>query len=169
MGKTNAIYSSVRCLINLTQKLDSENYPFKNLSSFCRFTFDRLSILFLPWEANSPINISCNWFIWKYFHPKRYLGHTDMHSLLYKFRLHNLGKMKDELGRVIIACRKRCNYKQEYMAFKLGITVHSYANIEHGRVNVTTSKLMAIAELLGLKAHQILNMTENLCDGHGSG
>lgn len=42
--------------------------------------------------------------------------------------------MKNEVGLVISACRKHCDLTQEYMAYKLGITVNTYANIEKGRV-----------------------------------
>jgi len=41
--------------------------------------------------------------------------------------------MKKEIGIVITSCRKQHQFKQDYMAFKLGITTHAYANIERGR------------------------------------
>ena len=72
--------------------------------------------------------------------------------------------MKNEVGIVICACRKHCKLKQNYMAHKLGINVDSFANIEKGRVDLNTEKLFAIAQLLGIRAHQILALAEEIVE-----
>lgn len=72
--------------------------------------------------------------------------------------------MKTEVGIVISVCRKQCNLKQNYMAHKLGITVNTYANIEKGRVDLTTRKLFSIAQLLGIRTHQILALAEEVIE-----
>lgn len=48
------------------------------------------------------------------------------------------------------------------MAFKLNITIHTYANIEKGRVDINTEKLTAIAQLFGINSHQILSLAEEV-------
>ncbi len=48
------------------------------------------------------------------------------------------------------------------MAFKLSITIHSYANIEKGRVDLSTEKLVGIAKLFGINSHQILALAEEV-------
>lgn len=70
--------------------------------------------------------------------------------------------MKNEVGIVICVCRKHCNLKQTYMAHKLGISVSTYANIEKGRVDLSTRKLFTIALLLGIRPHQILALAEEV-------
>ena len=49
--------------------------------------------------------------------------------------------MKKATGMVIKAVRKHLNYKQEFVANKLNITVESFANIENGRVGIELEKL----------------------------
>jgi len=70
--------------------------------------------------------------------------------------------MKKEVGKVITACRKYHSFTQEYMACKLGVTVNTYANLEHGRVDISTSKLHLLAQLLRMRAHQILALAEEI-------
>ncbi len=70
--------------------------------------------------------------------------------------------MKIALGKVICAGRKYCGFKQDYMAYKLGITVHAYANIERGRVDISASKLISVAKLFGLRGHQIFELAEEV-------
>ncbi len=72
--------------------------------------------------------------------------------------------MKNEVGIVISVCRKHSNLKQNYMAHMLGMTVNTYANIEKGRVDLNTEKLCAIAQLLGIRAHQILALAEEIAE-----
>ncbi len=50
------------------------------------------------------------------------------------------------------------------MAYKLGISIHTYANIENGRVDLNTEKLFAIAQLLGIRSHQILALAEEILE-----
>lgn len=68
--------------------------------------------------------------------------------------------MKKEIGKILRACRITHHFTQEYVAFKLGITATSYANIEHGRVELTMSKLCMLASLFKLQAHQIVALAE---------
>ncbi|QPH39301.1 helix-turn-helix domain-containing protein [Pedobacter endophyticus] len=68
--------------------------------------------------------------------------------------------MKREIGKVIKACRQYHGFTQVYMAHKLGVTVNSYANMEHGRVDMDTKRLYQLAEILRLKACQILAFAE---------
>lgn len=72
--------------------------------------------------------------------------------------------MKTEMAFVIKSCRKHCQLKQDYVAFKLGITTSAYANIENGRAELKTSKLFTLAVLFGLKPHQMLTLTEEIID-----
>lgn len=48
------------------------------------------------------------------------------------------------------------------MAIKLGITPHTYANIEKGRVDINTKKLVAVGKLLSIRPHQILALAEEV-------
>jgi transcriptional regulator with XRE-family HTH domain len=68
--------------------------------------------------------------------------------------------MKKEVGYVIKKLRKEQQFKQQYIAFKLGITVEAYANIENGRADINTSKLKMISLILGTKASIILALAE---------
>lgn len=72
--------------------------------------------------------------------------------------------MKKEIGIVITSCRKQHQFKQDYMAFKLGITTHAYANIERGRSDINSAKLIGISNLFGLKTHQIIVLAEEIMD-----
>jgi DNA-binding XRE family transcriptional regulator len=72
--------------------------------------------------------------------------------------------MRNEVGLVISVCRKHCNLKQDYMAYKLGVSVSTYANIEKGRVDINTGKLFEVALLLGIKAHQIIALAEEILE-----
>lgn len=72
--------------------------------------------------------------------------------------------MKNEMAFVIKSCRKHCKLKQDYVAFKLGITTSAYANIENGRTEIKPSKLFGLALLFGLKPHQIITLTEDILE-----
>jgi len=72
--------------------------------------------------------------------------------------------MKKEIGIVITSCRKQHQFKQDYMAFKLGITTHAYANIERGRSDICSEKLILVSKLFGLKTHQIIVLAEEIMD-----
>ncbi|MHB1178249.1 MAG: helix-turn-helix domain-containing protein [Daejeonella sp.] len=72
--------------------------------------------------------------------------------------------MKKELGIVIASCRKQHQFKQDYMAFKLEITPHAYANIEHGRSDISSVKLAEISKLFGLKPHHLIILAEEIID-----
>jgi DNA-binding XRE family transcriptional regulator len=70
--------------------------------------------------------------------------------------------MKLKIGIVIMYCRKYCEYKQEYMACELGLTLKAYEKIEHGHVDISVSTLTSLAKLFGLQGHQILLLAEEL-------
>ncbi len=72
--------------------------------------------------------------------------------------------MKKEIGIVLASCRKQHQFKHDYMAFKLGITTHAYANIERGRSDICSEKLIVVSKLFGLKTHQIIILTEEIMD-----
>lgn len=50
------------------------------------------------------------------------------------------------------------------MAFKLDVSVDTYANIEKGRVDINTEKLFSVAQLLGIRTHQILALAEEVLE-----
>ncbi|MEJ5995231.1 helix-turn-helix domain-containing protein [Pedobacter sp. Du54] len=68
--------------------------------------------------------------------------------------------MKNEVGHVIEMFRKRSGLTQEYMALRLGFTVHTYANMEKGRVDTSTERLYAIAQIFGIRPSQIFELAE---------
>lgn len=68
--------------------------------------------------------------------------------------------MKKEVGYIIKKLRKEQQLKQQYVAFKLGITTEAYANIENGRTDINTNKLSMISLILGTKASVILFLAE---------
>jgi transcriptional regulator with XRE-family HTH domain len=70
--------------------------------------------------------------------------------------------MKKEVGKIVTACRQYHGFTQAYMAHKLGITVNSYANIEHGRVDMHMERLYELAAILRLRPYQILAMAERV-------
>ena len=72
--------------------------------------------------------------------------------------------MKKEIGIVIACCRKHLQLKQDYVVCKLDTTTHAYANIECGRSDISSKKLIAVSKLFGLKAHQIIILAEEIMD-----
>lgn len=77
--------------------------------------------------------------------------------------------MKKEIGIVIASCRKQHQFKQDYMAFKLGITTHAYANIERGRSDISSEKLSAVSKLFGLRPYQLIVLAEEIVELGGTG
>ena len=72
--------------------------------------------------------------------------------------------MKKELGIVIASFRKARKFKQDYIAVKLGISTQAYANIERGRSDLSSEKLIAVASVFGLKTHQLIVLAEEIMD-----
>lgn len=70
--------------------------------------------------------------------------------------------MKEALGLIIANYRSQLGLTQEYIAFKMGITVNSYANIERGRVAVNIEKLYILANVLDVKVHDIIAQAESI-------
>ncbi|NTE05536.1 helix-turn-helix transcriptional regulator [Agrobacterium tumefaciens] len=69
--------------------------------------------------------------------------------------------MKKQVGSVIKELRKKKQLKQQYVAFKLGITTEAYANIENGRADINTNKLRMISLILNIKASLIIAFAED--------
>ena len=69
--------------------------------------------------------------------------------------------MKKRIGNIIARLRKEQKFTQEYVAYKVDITVNSYANIERGRVDVNISRLHRIADVLNTKAYLLLALADN--------
>lgn len=72
--------------------------------------------------------------------------------------------MKKEIGIVIACCRKQLQLKQDYVACILGTTTHAYANIERGRSDICSEKLLVVSKLFGLKTYQIIILAEEIMD-----
>lgn len=68
--------------------------------------------------------------------------------------------MKQKIGHIIKEIRLRQQLKQQYMAYKLGITVDAYANIENGRADINTNRLNSISLILNTKASTIILLAE---------
>lgn len=61
-----------------------------------------------------------------------------------------------EIGKNIRKARLMRNYTQQYMALKLGLSVHAYSNIENGRADVNIFRLCSIAAILGFQPFELL-------------
>lgn len=66
--------------------------------------------------------------------------------------------MKSTLGERIRMLRVIKSLSQENMANELDISVASYSNIERDVTDLTVSRLIKIAKILGVKASDILEM-----------
>lgn len=75
--------------------------------------------------------------------------------------------MKKKVGYVIKELRKQRGLSQIYVAYRLNITVESFANIENGRVDINTERLEKIASILNTSASQILFSAESLNSTNG--
>jgi transcriptional regulator with XRE-family HTH domain len=49
------------------------------------------------------------------------------------------------------------NFKQEYMAAKLGCSQNSYSKIEIGKTELTVRKLFHIAAIIGISASELIS------------
>jgi len=59
-------------------------------------------------------------------------------------------------GEKIRKIRESKNYKQEYLADKLGISITAYSKMENGETKLTTDKLEKLAEIYGTDVEGIL-------------
>ncbi|KQB99264.1 helix-turn-helix transcriptional regulator [Pedobacter sp. Hv1] len=66
--------------------------------------------------------------------------------------------MKNATGKVIKAVRKHFNYKQEFLANKLHVTLTTLANIENGRVGLDLEKLYRLSLIFRVRAGDILKL-----------
>jgi len=77
--------------------------------------------------------------------------------------------MKNEIGLVIRIIRQQKLLKQEFVAYKLGITVHAYANIERGRSDINSNRLLDISKILEVKSSQIISLAEKVTESDDVG
>lgn len=70
--------------------------------------------------------------------------------------------MTTTLGTKIKKLREIKNYKQDYMAEKLGLSVNSYGRIERDEVEVSHERLEQIAKALDLSVQDILSFDEKI-------
>lgn len=72
--------------------------------------------------------------------------------------------MKKAIGEVISVLRKQSGLKQDFIAYQLGISTHAYANIERGRSDINSEKLILITNLYGIKASLIVAFAEEIIE-----
>lgn len=70
--------------------------------------------------------------------------------------------MKKAIGLVIKAFRKYLNYKQEYIASQLNVTVATLANIENGRVGIDIEKLYQLSLILGVQVKDMVTLAAEI-------
>ncbi|SOD19685.1 helix-turn-helix transcriptional regulator [Pedobacter xixiisoli] len=70
--------------------------------------------------------------------------------------------MKTTIGKVIKAFRKHLNYKQEYVAKKLNVTVATIANIENGRVSVDIEKLYQLSLIFNIPLKDMIGLAAEI-------
>ena len=58
-------------------------------------------------------------------------------------------------GKVIRALRLHYNYKQDYVAAKIGISTKTFANVETGRVGLDIEKLYKISKVFRLPSRDL--------------
>jgi transcriptional regulator with XRE-family HTH domain len=66
-----------------------------------------------------------------------------------------------EIGKNLKKLRELRNYKQEYVAEKLGISQVSYSRLENGKTRLDTQKLISIAQILEVDIMLIINLHKN--------
>lgn len=66
-----------------------------------------------------------------------------------------------EIGYKIKKIRELRNYRQEYMAEKLGISQVSYSRVESGQTKLNLSRLEDIAKILEVNQIFIINFDES--------
>lgn len=69
--------------------------------------------------------------------------------------------MKSSIGERIRILRQIKSLSQENMANELDISVAAYSNIERDVTDITVSRLLLIAEILGVKASDIIDLEPN--------
>jgi transcriptional regulator with XRE-family HTH domain len=72
--------------------------------------------------------------------------------------------MKKAVGKVIKAFRQHLNYKQEFVAKKLNVTVATLANIENGRVSVDIVKLHKLSMILKVHLKDIVALASEILE-----
>lgn len=72
--------------------------------------------------------------------------------------------MKKATGMVIKAFRKHLDYKQEFVANKLNITVSCLANIENGRVGMDIEKLYLASKVFKIPIKDLIILITEVYD-----
>ncbi len=70
--------------------------------------------------------------------------------------------MKTATGKVVKAFRKHLNYKQEFVAKKLNVTVATIANIENGRVSVDIEKLYYLSLIFRIPLKDMVTLASEI-------
>ncbi|WP_461788750.1 helix-turn-helix transcriptional regulator [Pedobacter sp.] len=70
--------------------------------------------------------------------------------------------MKKAVGKVIKAFREHLNYKQEFVAKKLNVTVATLANIENGRVSIDIMKLHKLSIIFKVPLRDIVTLASEI-------
>ncbi len=69
--------------------------------------------------------------------------------------------MKERVAERIRQLRFERKFSQENMADELGLSISAYSNIERGVSEISISRLMEIAQILGVSASDIIIYAEN--------
>jgi transcriptional regulator with XRE-family HTH domain len=65
----------------------------------------------------------------------------------------------ESLYKKIKHLRENANYTQRYMAEELGVDCATYSRIENGKIDITVSRLLKLAQILSIHPESLL--TEN--------
>jgi transcriptional regulator with XRE-family HTH domain len=64
-----------------------------------------------------------------------------------------------DFGQKIKKIRLLKGYKQEYLAYKIGISQTSYSKLETGETNLSIDRASAIANILGMSLSELVEWT----------
>ena len=65
------------------------------------------------------------------------------------------------IGEAIRKARESKNYTQEYAAKKIGMSISAYGDIERGKSDPTWSRIVIIAEALGMSVGELIEILPN--------
>ena len=84
---------------------------------------------------------------------KKYIGSKEMRE--------EKQAVKRTLGETLKAHRTRCQMTQEFEAEALGVSRQTVSKWENGSADPSTTNLLALAKLYGVKAEELLRGVEN--------
>lgn len=67
---------------------------------------------------------------------------------------------KEEIGQKIKKIRLLKGYKQEYLAYKIGISQTGYSKIETGETSLSLDRASAIAKVFGMSLAELVEWIE---------